>query len=158
MLGLCCCTRLSLVAASGDYSLSQRAVSHCHGFCCCRAQALGAQASVVVAHRCSSCGLQALECRLALYGIFLDQGSILCIARWILNHRTTRETLFFSFLRKLHTVLVAVSIHTPTNCVGRFPSLHPWSAFVVYSLFNDSHSDWYEVMSPCSFDLHFFDD
>ena len=38
---------LSLVAVSGGYS-SLRA-SHCSGFSCCRARALGAQASVVVA-------------------------------------------------------------------------------------------------------------
>ena len=42
--------------------------SHCVGFSCCRAQALGAQASVVVAHRLSSCGSQALELRLSSCG------------------------------------------------------------------------------------------
>ena len=35
--------------------------SHCSGFSCCRAQALGAQASVVAAHRLCSCGTRALE-------------------------------------------------------------------------------------------------
>ena len=40
---------LSLVAASRGYSLHCSA-SHCGGFSCCRARALGAQASVVVAH------------------------------------------------------------------------------------------------------------
>ena len=43
-------------------------VSHCGGFSCCRARALGAQALVVVARRLSSCGLQALECRLSSCG------------------------------------------------------------------------------------------
>ena len=38
--------------------------SHCSGFSCCGAWALGAQASVVVAHGLSSCGSQALERRL----------------------------------------------------------------------------------------------
>ena len=51
-LGLCCCTR----------------ASHCGGFSCCRAQALGAWASVVVARRLSSCGLRALELRLSSCG------------------------------------------------------------------------------------------
>ena len=32
--------------------------SHCSGFSCCRVLALGAQASVVVAHGLSSCGTQ----------------------------------------------------------------------------------------------------
>ena len=36
----------------------------------CRAQALDAQASVVVARGLSSCGLQALECRLSSSGVW----------------------------------------------------------------------------------------
>jgi len=36
-------------------------VSHCSGFSCCGAQALGTGASVVAARELSSCGLQALE-------------------------------------------------------------------------------------------------
>ena len=39
--------------------------SHCSGFSCCRAQALGARASVVVARGLSSCGSWALEHRLS---------------------------------------------------------------------------------------------
>ena len=35
---------------------------------CCGAQALGVQASVAVAHGFSSCGSQALECRLSICG------------------------------------------------------------------------------------------
>ena len=50
-LGLCCC----VWAFSGCGSQA----SHCGGFSCCRAQALGTQASVVVAHRLSSCGSRA---------------------------------------------------------------------------------------------------
>ena len=42
--------------------------SHCWGFSCCRAQALGAQASVAVAHGISSCGSQAVERRLSSCG------------------------------------------------------------------------------------------
>ena len=42
--------------------------SHCSGFSCCRARALGTQASVVVARRLSSCGSQALEHRLSSCG------------------------------------------------------------------------------------------
>ena len=39
--------------------------SHCGGFSCCGAQALGAQASVAVARGLSSCGSRALEHRLS---------------------------------------------------------------------------------------------
>ena len=42
--------------------------SHCNGFSCCGAWALGAQASVVVAHSLSSCSLRALEHRLSSWG------------------------------------------------------------------------------------------
>ena len=42
--------------------------SHCGGFSCRRAQALGAQASVVAARRLSSCGSRALECKLSSCG------------------------------------------------------------------------------------------
>ena len=59
--------------------------SHCGGFSCCRAQALGTRASVVVASGVSSCGSQAVEHRLSscgawallLHGMwdFPDQGS-----------------------------------------------------------------------------------
>ena len=43
-------------------------LSHCGGFSCCGAQALGTRASVVVARGLSSCGSQALERRLSSYG------------------------------------------------------------------------------------------
>ena len=42
--------------------------SHCGGFFCCGARALGAQASVVVAHGLSSCGSRALEHKLSSCG------------------------------------------------------------------------------------------
>ena len=49
--------------------------SHCSGFSCCGAWALGARASVVVAHGLSSCGSRALECRLSSCG---TRASLLC--------------------------------------------------------------------------------
>ena len=42
--------------------------SHCGGFPCCGAWAIGTQASVVVARGLSSCGSWALECRLSSCG------------------------------------------------------------------------------------------
>ena len=42
--------------------------SHCGGLSCCGARALGARASVAVAHGLSSCGSRALECRLSSCG------------------------------------------------------------------------------------------
>ena len=60
--------RLSLVAVSGATLCCSEQSSHCGAFSCCRAQALGAWASVVVACRLSSCGSRALEYRLSSCG------------------------------------------------------------------------------------------
>ena len=46
--------------------------SRCGGFSCCGARALGSWASVVVAHGLSSCGSQALECRLSSCGALAE--------------------------------------------------------------------------------------
>ena len=66
--------------------------SHCGGFSCCRARALGMRASVVAACELSSCGSWALEHRLSscgawaqllpACGIFPDQGSNPCPLHW----------------------------------------------------------------------------
>ena len=59
----------SLVASSRGYTLRCGAqASHCSGFSCYGARALGAWDSVVVAHGLSSCGLRALEHRLSSCG------------------------------------------------------------------------------------------
>ena len=60
MLGLHCCTRAS--SSCGERGLLFVAVhsfSHCSGFCCCGARALGTWASVVAACGLSSCGARA---------------------------------------------------------------------------------------------------
>ena len=59
-LGLHGCTRA--------FSSCGEQASHCGGFSCCGARAVGARASVVVAHGLSSCGLQALEHRVSSCG------------------------------------------------------------------------------------------
>ena len=67
-LGLCCCTQpFSSCGEQGLLCCSARA-SHCSGFSCCRAQALGMRASVVAARGLSSCGSRALERRLSSCG------------------------------------------------------------------------------------------
>ena len=59
-LGLHCCTQA--------FSSCGVRASHCSGFSCCGARALGARASVVVARGLSSCGSRALECWLSSCG------------------------------------------------------------------------------------------
>ena len=56
---------LSLVGRAGVILRCGVRVSHCSGFSCCGARALGARASIVAARRLSSCGSQALERRLS---------------------------------------------------------------------------------------------
>ena len=52
--------------------------------------------------------------------------------------------------------IVPVPIYIPINNVGRFPFLHIVSSLIICRLFNDGHSDRCEVVSHCTFDLHFF--
>ena len=62
----------------------------------------------------------------------------------------------YSFLRYLHTVLHSgcTNLHS-TNSVEGFLFSTPPPAFVICGLINDGHSDWCEVVSHGSFDLHF---
>ena len=56
---------LSSCSEQGLLSSCGVQASHCGGFACCRAQALGARALVVVAYELSSCSSWALEHRLS---------------------------------------------------------------------------------------------
>ena len=61
-----------------------------------------------------------------------------------------------SFLRNLHTVFHSgcIDLHSHQQCRA-FPFLHPSPTFIVCRLFDDGRSDQCEVISHCSFDLHF---
>ena len=92
--------------------------SHCGGFSCCGARALGTRASVVVVCGLSSCGLRALEHRLSsLWRMGLvapwhvesswtrDRTHVPCIGRQILNHCATREVQYEDYLIVLACLL-----------------------------------------------------
>ena len=68
VLGLRCCARVFFSCGEQGLLCCGVRASHCHGFSCCGARALGVQASVVVACELSSCGLRALELRLSSCG------------------------------------------------------------------------------------------
>ena len=90
VLDLCCCTGFSLVVVSEAYSLFSvlrlriaalgAQASHCCGFYC-----WGAWASTVQVSRLQSKGstvvVHGLSCS-EVSGIFLDQGSNLCLLHW----------------------------------------------------------------------------
>ena len=88
----------------GLFSSCGAQVSHFGGFSCCRAQALGHQASVVAAPKLQSTGLilvvHRLSCSVAR-GIVLDQGWNLCLLHWQADssHWVTREASDWGLLR-----------------------------------------------------------
>ena len=68
LLSLCCCPWAFSSCGKQGLLCCGAWASHFSGFSCCGARALGVQASVVVAHRLSSCASWTLECRLSSCG------------------------------------------------------------------------------------------
>ena len=88
-----------------------------------------------------------------MYLFELEFSPDICLGVGLQDHMATS---IFSFLRNLHTVFPwwLNKFTFPFVREGSFFST-PSPAFVICWLFNDGHSDQCEVVSHCSFDLHF---
>ena len=94
-----CCER-GLLSSCGAWA------SHCGGFSCCRASALGHTGSVVVAHR--------LSCPTA-HGIFPDQGSNRSLALAGRFFTTGPQGMFYPFFFRFFSTLWAVPHQAPLS-------------------------------------------
>ena len=88
---------------------------------------------------------------MCLFQFWFPQGIYLGLG--LLGHMVVLF-LVFKGISTLYS-MVAVSIYIRTSFAKLFPFLHNFPAFIVCGFFDDGHSDWCEVISHCSFDLHF---
>ena len=105
VLGLFCCALTFSNGGEPEASLHcNMQASHCGGFSCCRAQALGLTGSVVGSsqareHWLSSCGKQALVALQHVGSSWTrDQTQVPCVGKWILKYRTTRKVLYWNIV------------------------------------------------------------
>ena len=61
--------------------------------------------------------------------------------------------MYFQFFKELFSI-VTVPLFVSTSDVGGFHFPIPSPALIICRLFGDGHSNWCEMIPPCSFDLH----
>ena len=87
---------------------------------------------------------------MCLFQFWFPQG--ICLGVGLLGHIVVLFLVFKEI--SIPSSIVAVSIYIPTNIARAFHFSTYSPAFIVCRLFDDGRSDWCEVISPCSFDLH----
>ena len=87
---------------------------------------------------------------MCLFQFWFPQG--VCLGVGLLGHMVVLFLVFKEI--SIPSSIVAVSIYIPTNIARAFHFSTYSSAFIVCRLFDDGRSDWCEVISHCSFDLH----
>ena len=103
------------------------------------------QVLAIVNSAATNTGVQVLFCIMVFSGCVLRSGI-----------SGSHGSSIFCFLRKRHTVLHSGCTYIPTNS-ARVPfSPCPLQHFIVFIFYGDENSDQYEVISHCSFDLHFY--
>ena len=93
----------------------------------------------------------------------MNQTGVSCIAGEFFTSWATREALSgsygnsnFIFVWNFHTVFTAAApIYIPTNSVKMLPCLHILANICYFWCYDDNHSERFEVLSHCGFDLHF---
>ena len=99
MPGLRCYAGISLAAASRGCSIGSVWASHCGGFSCCRAEALGHVDFSGAGNAVSGPGLQSADSMVVVQGLRCSAargilpGHVSCIDRQILYHSATRKAL-----------------------------------------------------------------
>ena len=89
---------------------------------------------------------------MCFFQFWFPQG--ICLGVGLLGHMVV---LSLFFLRNLHTVFQSSCNQLTFSPIVQegFLSSALSPAFIVCGYFDDGHSDQYEVISHCSFDLHF---
>ena len=88
---------------------------------------------------------------MCLFQFLFPEG--ICLGVELLDHMVVLFLVFKGI--SISSSIVAVSIYIPTNSARVFPFLHTLSSVYCLRLFDKGHSDWCEMISHCSFDLHF---
>jgi len=140
-LALCCCMRA--FSSCGEWGLLFVGVAgfSCSGFSCCRARALGVQASVAqhTGTAAAAPGLQNVASEVVAHGlsyspargIFLEQGWNLCLLHWQMNsyplgHQGSLQFSSVQFSRSVvsDSLLPQESQHARPPCPSPTPRVH----------------------------------